>query len=196
MTLDVASSPTYHHVWAELFRPMPEEVRRGSDVVTPVEALILEGIISAGAFGGAYRIEAETAARETISPVKLEIPQLSAWRLAAMQRLAQYRTYRDDWDGQSAAAPSRIALDAAEALVGFFAELPRNRRPVVSLDAFGAPSFFLEDENLYFHLTVDVAEESCTLSWLCEIRGQEYSDEGVPFDGAALPERVRELLST
>jgi hypothetical protein len=192
MNLDAMSTPDYATV-LNILNARTEEVRCGSDVVTPVEALIRAGIIPQ--ISGDYRIGEDTTSRVIVVPHRLSFPSSQGWRRSAMERLAEYRSYGDDWDGQSGEAPAPEALDTAEVLVGFFSAFPSNRRPVVSLDAFGAPSFFLERDNLYFHLTVDVEDGICTLSWLGEKGGQDLSDEGVDFDGSVLPQKIRDLLS-
>jgi len=196
MTLDavaVTAAPQYNSMLASLNQSVAGEVRYATDVETPAEALLRAGLISTGQYDN-DRLSG-TASIEYPKVFVKHDPQASSWRFAELVRVSQFRKYLDNWDGYTASAPKGDALDAAETLIGYFLSMPRNRRPKIGLDSFGNPSFFLEDGDVYFHLTLELSNEGCILNWLAEKGGRDYSGEDVRFNGQGLPDQIRSILS-
>jgi len=193
MTLDVVAVTTaqYSFVMASLNQPVAEEVRYATDVETPTEALLRAGLISTGK----YDRLSGTAPIEYPKVFFRHDSQTSLWLFDELERVSQFRKYLDNWDGYTASAPKADALDAAEILIGYFSSMLRNRRPKIGLDSFGNPSFFLEDGDLYFHLTLESSNEGCILNWLAEKGGRDCSGEDVLFNGQGLPDQIRSILS-
>jgi hypothetical protein len=114
-----------------------------------------------------------------------------SWLFETLFIIESYRKVTDGWDGGSAPAPSKAALDAAELLSVFFALAEYETRPALCVDALGRPSFATNSPELYLHLTVD---NSGRLTWYSVLRGTEAFAEEVEFDGNRLPDQLQRLL--
>ncbi len=83
-----------------------------------------------------------------------------------------------------APTPEPGSLTTAEYLASFFAAWPVSRRPQLALDMDGFPTFAAKSNEFYLHLTV---EQTNILTWYAIVSGAEYFQDGVAFDGTALP---------
>jgi hypothetical protein len=83
-------------------------------------------------------------------------------------------------------------LATAEMLASFLADISSRRRPQLSIDDEGRPSFASALEDFYLHLTVDAPG---LLTWFARVRGVEYFDEGVAFVGRSFPPQLKQIFA-
>lgn len=117
------------------------------------------------------------------------IYQRSAWLTSAIDAIAEFKTVKDGWDGIDALAPQWDSLDTAEMLAVFFNSM--DQHPAFTVDALGRPTFSLNSDNLYLHLTVDRGNR---ITWFAEVAGVEHFDENIAFTGRKLPDQLAVLF--
>jgi hypothetical protein len=113
------------------------------------------------------------------------------WFLSTWDKISHHVGLPDGWDGASARAPTREALDHAYSLAVLLAAKPEGRRPVFAVDSEGRPGFAANNRELYLHLTIDTPG---ILSWLAVINGIEYFGDDIAFDGVSLPSELDRIL--
>lgn len=115
--------------------------------------------------------------------------QRSAWLTSAIDAIAEFRTVKNGWDGVDALAPQWDSLDTAEMLAVFFNNM--DQHPTFTVDALGRPTFSLNSDDLYLHLTVDRGNQ---ITWFAEVIGVEHFEESVAFTGRKLPDQLAVLF--
>jgi hypothetical protein len=91
----------------------------------------------------------------------------------------------------SAVSDAQGLLDTAEMLASFLSDISPRRRPQLNVGLDGCPSFATVTDEFYINLTVDRRDR---LTWYATVRGAEYFDEDVAFDGRRLPSALKQLF--
>jgi len=186
-TLDTTNPDTFINY---LTQPLAQEERVASDIVTPIEYLIAQ--INVGQITFSPTCIASAA---HMSPTKLKSSiSTEVWRTVALDALEKFRHFQPGWDGLDASPPEPLAIEAAETLCVFLTPFSHQRRPRVSLDAFGVPTFVISDGELYLHLTVEIVDGLPVLAWYAEYNGTEYFEDNVAFHNDGLPTELLQLL--
>src|ERR1700730_14848328 len=142
-----------------LFLRPPAEFRSATDIVSPLSIIYnLKG-------------SAPLASPTLVAPLYFD-----SWLFETLFVINSYRGVSDGWDGNTAPAPAKAALHAAEMLTAFLALSEPERRPTLCVDALGRPAFATNIPNFYIHLTVDDAGR---LTWYAELHGVECFHDGV-----------------
>ncbi|WP_369720058.1 hypothetical protein AB8Z38_22925 [Bradyrhizobium sp. LLZ17] len=135
------------------------------------------------------RYEAHLVGSVSEQPRLVLAYQRSAWLTSVINATAEFRTVKNGWDGVDAEAPKWDSLDTAEMLAVFFNNM--DQHPTFAVDALGRPTFSLNSDELYLHLTVDGANQ---VTWFAEVAGVEHFHENVAFTGRKLPNELAVLF--
>jgi hypothetical protein len=152
----------------------PAEFRSATDIVSPLSIIYN------------LKVSATLAAPTPVAPLYFD-----SWLFETLFVINSYRGVSDGWDGDTAPAPAKLSLHAAEMLTAFLALSEPERRPTLCVDALGRPAFATNIRNFYIHLTVD---EAGRLTWYAVSNGVESFADEVTFDGRRLPEALGSLF--
>jgi hypothetical protein len=164
-----------------------EEVRVATDITSPLELMLELEERSSGTLTATLK---HRAAEQLFLLVR---PVMDPWLLETIGTLASYREYKDGWDGDDAIAPERGQLRTAEMLAEHFSHVPVRKRPLLSLDVAGRPTFSANSAGFYLHLTVDAADQ---LTWYAEVGGVQHFESDARFDGRRLPDGLVRIFSS
>jgi hypothetical protein len=153
----------------------PAEYRSATDIVSPIVNI--------------YDVKQNVTlgAQTPLIPMYFD-----SWLFETLFVIDSHRGVLDGWDGYTAQAPTKTALDTAEMLAAYFALCDEERRPTLCIDVFGRPTFATNVAGFYIHLTVG---DTGALTWYAVSDGEEHFADEVAFNGRRLPEALGSLLS-
>ncbi|WP_141402136.1 hypothetical protein [Rhizobium subbaraonis] len=108
----------------------------------------------------------------------------------SLARLRSFRTWKDNWDGDGAPAPSSELIDTA---IELFALLVNTRVKIrVHVGGDGRPVFFLRDVPANAEVAVEAADE---ISFSFDTKDKVIEEFCIPFNGKHLPEPLRKAIA-
>ncbi len=98
-------------------------------------------------------------------------------RSAILNRLRAFRDWKRNWDGEGAAAPNSLAIDAASNFLSLWS--PKKTKPEITLTHDGLPMFVISNSQLFAELIVNNDD---TVDYFFEPLGAEaFGDQSVHY---------------
>jgi hypothetical protein len=169
------------------------ELRKATDLTArtnELERFIKSLIAEAKRTGGTSSAIADTKQAEKETSEQAPPATMSPWLVDTMETIEMHRRALSSLN-PNARNNEIKTLATAEMLASFLADIMPRRRPQLSIDDEGRPSFASALEDFYLHLTVDAPG---LLTWFARVHGVEYFDEGVAFGGRSLPPQLKQVF--
>lgn len=190
ITADLAYPTSFEDVF---HRPLAAEVRKATDLAARTDALdrFIKSIIAEARRGGGTTsavLDAKQAPDETDEHAPSPAA-MSPWLVDTMKIVEAHRRALSTLNAKDKQIET---LATAEMLASFLADITPRRRPQLSIDDEGRPSFASALDDFYLNLTVDAPG---LLTWFARVRGVEYFDEGVAFGGRSFPPQLKQIFA-
>jgi hypothetical protein len=177
------ATPSYDALSAFLLPPLAE-IRVGTDLAKDPWGRLLEVLENTNA----RQNPSSSAADKSALRQEDQLSGMNPWLIDTIEIIdAQRQALNSVADKEQKLS----LLDTAEMLASYICDIAPRRRPQLNIEPEGRPSFATALDDFYIHLTVD---EPNKLTWYATVRGAEYFDEGVAFDGRKLPEGLKQLF--
>jgi hypothetical protein len=192
LTADLAYLTSLEDV---LQRPLTAEIRKATDLTPRTAALerFIKSVLAEAKRGGtssavADAKQAQNATNENALPLPAT---MSPWLVDTIEIIETHRRVLSSLNANARDTQIKT-LATAEMLASFLADVTPRRRPQLSIDDEGRPSFASALQDFYFHLTVDAPG---LLTWFARVRGVEHFDEGVAFGGRSFPPQLKQIFA-